>query len=152
MYNGIIHLSFLELSIIILRISIRELKVEKVVSQQYRAWSNWTDVQASLALYWWQRLITFIEYKVSCSRKTTAWELTGFEPMRLAILRLLVRRVSHSTTPPLPSIRKSPPPVFITSEVTRYYPVTRGDNQMIDDVIKNCCSVFNCLSLNNKNR
>ena len=27
--------------------------------------------------------------------------MTGFEPMRLAILRLLVRRVNHSTTPPL---------------------------------------------------
>ena len=31
----------------------------KLVSQQYRAWSDCTDVQAGLALYWWQRLITF---------------------------------------------------------------------------------------------
>ena len=28
----------------------------KLVSQQYRAWSDCTDVQAGLALYWWQRL------------------------------------------------------------------------------------------------
>ena len=31
----------------------------KLVSQQYRAWSDCTDVQAGLALYWWQRLFTF---------------------------------------------------------------------------------------------
>ena len=30
-----------------------------MVSQQYRALSNCTDVQAGLALYWWQKLITF---------------------------------------------------------------------------------------------
>ena len=29
----------------------------KLVSQQYRAWSDCTEVQAGLALYWWQRLI-----------------------------------------------------------------------------------------------
>ena len=27
----------------------------KSVSQQYRAWSECTDVQSGLALYWWQR-------------------------------------------------------------------------------------------------
>ena len=26
----------------------------QLVSQQYRAWSDCTDVQAGLALYWWQ--------------------------------------------------------------------------------------------------
>ena len=31
----------------------------KLVSQQYRAWSDCTDVQDGLALYWWQRLLTF---------------------------------------------------------------------------------------------
>ena len=31
----------------------------KLVSQQYRTWSDCTDVQAGLALYWWQRLLTF---------------------------------------------------------------------------------------------
>ena len=31
----------------------------KLVSQQYRAWSDCMDVQAGLALYWWQKLITF---------------------------------------------------------------------------------------------
>ena len=31
----------------------------KLVDQQYRAWSECTDVQASQALYWWQRLIAF---------------------------------------------------------------------------------------------
>ena len=30
-----------------------------LVSQQYRAWSDCTDVQTGLALYWWQRLISF---------------------------------------------------------------------------------------------
>ena len=30
-----------------------------MISQQYRAWSDCTDVQANLALYWWQRLISF---------------------------------------------------------------------------------------------
>ena len=36
---------------------VRELKNLKLVSQQYRAWSDFTDVQAGLALYRWQRLI-----------------------------------------------------------------------------------------------
>ena len=40
-----------------------------LVSQQYRTWSDCTDVQSGLALYWWQRLITFgvgrIRVKVS---------------------------------------------------------------------------------------
>jgi hypothetical protein len=26
----------------------------KLISQQYRAWSDCIDVQGSLALYWWQ--------------------------------------------------------------------------------------------------
>ena len=30
-----------------------------LVSHQYRAWSDITDVQTGLALYWWHRLITF---------------------------------------------------------------------------------------------
>ena len=29
----------------------------KLVSQQYRAWSDCTDVLAGLDLYWWQRLL-----------------------------------------------------------------------------------------------
>ena len=54
--NGVIHVPYLELSIIILR----DIKVRtwKLVSQQYRAWSDCMDLQAGLALYW-QRLITF---------------------------------------------------------------------------------------------
>ena len=44
----------------------------KLVSQQYRAWSDWTDVQAGLALYWWQGPLTFgvgrIRVKVSASQ------------------------------------------------------------------------------------
>ena len=31
----------------------------KSVSQQYRAWSDCTDVQTGLTLYWWQTIITF---------------------------------------------------------------------------------------------
>ena len=34
-------------------------EILKLVSQQIRAWSDYTDVQAGLALYWWQRLIIF---------------------------------------------------------------------------------------------
>ena len=48
-WNEIIHLTFLALSIIILEIS--RLKTW--------SWSECTDVQAGLALYCWQRLITF---------------------------------------------------------------------------------------------
>jgi hypothetical protein len=32
-----------------------KVKIFKLVSQQYRAWSDCTNVQADLALYWWQR-------------------------------------------------------------------------------------------------
>ena len=31
----------------------------KLASQQYRPWSDCTDVQPGLALYWWQKLIIF---------------------------------------------------------------------------------------------
>ena len=31
----------------------------KLVSQQYRAWSDCMDVRDGLALYWWQRHTTF---------------------------------------------------------------------------------------------
>ena len=56
--NGIIHLTFSALSIIIFRDI--KMKTWKLVSQQYRACSDYTDVQAGLALiYWWQRLPTF---------------------------------------------------------------------------------------------
>ena len=55
--NGIIHLPFLEQSVFIFR----DIKVRtwKLVSQQYRAWSNCTDVQSGLAVYWWHMLSTF---------------------------------------------------------------------------------------------
>ena len=54
--NVINHLQFLALSIIILGISWWKLEVGQ---PKYRAWSDCTEVQAGLALYWWQRLITF---------------------------------------------------------------------------------------------
>ena len=58
--NRIIHIPFLALSNIIFRdIKMKTLKLVKLVSQQYRAWSDCMDVQDGLALYWWQRLITF---------------------------------------------------------------------------------------------
>ena len=47
--NWIIRFPFLELSIINL----------KFVSQQYTSWSDCTDVQAGVALYLWQKLITY---------------------------------------------------------------------------------------------
>ena len=54
--NGLIHLQFLELFIIIFRdihYHFQGYQDEnlKLVSQQYRAWSDCTDVQAGLALY-----------------------------------------------------------------------------------------------------
>ena len=36
----------------------------KLVSQQYRTWSDSTDLQTGLALYWWQRLISFSSRRV----------------------------------------------------------------------------------------
>ena len=36
-----------------------KMKIWSLVSQQYRAWSDYMDVLAGLALYWRQRLITF---------------------------------------------------------------------------------------------
>ena len=58
--NRIIHLSLLEMlgvSIIIFR-DIR-MKLEVDEPTLYRTWSDYTNIQAGLALYWWQRLITF---------------------------------------------------------------------------------------------
>ena len=55
--NGIIRRPFLPLSIIIFE-GYQDENL-KMVSQQYRAWSDCTAVQAGLALYWWQRLIIF---------------------------------------------------------------------------------------------
>ena len=54
----------------------------KLFSQQYRDWSDCTDMQASLALYWWQRLITFSSDRIRakwmhCHTHTT--ELSHFK-------------------------------------------------------------------------
>jgi hypothetical protein len=46
--NELVQLPFLGLFII-------NFEYLKFVSQQYRAWSDCTDVQAGLALYWWPR-------------------------------------------------------------------------------------------------
>ena len=54
--NEIIHLPFLELFIIIFWGAYQDENL-KLIFQQYRAWSDQTDVQTGLALYWWQRLI-----------------------------------------------------------------------------------------------
>ena len=64
--NGIIHLPLLELSIIIFGIHDENLKL---VSQQYRALPDCMDVQAGLALYWWQRLITLSSSRVRVNEK-----------------------------------------------------------------------------------
>ena len=55
---GINHLTFWAWSIIIFRDN--KMKTWKLISQQYRAWSECTVVQAGMALYWLQRLINFI--------------------------------------------------------------------------------------------
>ena len=55
-FKRTINLSVLDLSITIYG----DIKMSLILaSQQYRAWSDCTDVQTGLALYWWQSLITF---------------------------------------------------------------------------------------------
>ena len=56
-FNEIILLTFLALTIFIFKGY--QGKNFKLVSQQYTGWSDCMDVQAGLALYWWQSLITF---------------------------------------------------------------------------------------------
>ena len=51
----------LELPVIILGISRENLKL---VSHQYKAWSDSKEAQNILALYWWQRLTTFGPNKI----------------------------------------------------------------------------------------
>ena len=38
---------------------------EKLVSQQYRAWHEYTEVQDGLTLYWWQRPFGFGRIRVN---------------------------------------------------------------------------------------
>ena len=45
----------------------------KLVSQQNRAWSDCTDVQTGLALYRWQRLITFDSSRIRVN-VTVHWQ------------------------------------------------------------------------------
>ena len=54
-FNGIIYLPFLELTIIIFK-DIR-MKTWKLICQQYKTWSECMDTQAGLALYLWQWFI-----------------------------------------------------------------------------------------------
>ena len=60
--NGIINLPFLEMSIIIYG----GYQGENIylASHKYGTWSDCTDVQAGLALYLWQRLITFVSSRI----------------------------------------------------------------------------------------
>ena len=46
----------------------------KLVSQQYRAWWDCTDVQAGLALYCWQRLITFGSGRISVNKVNVSYK------------------------------------------------------------------------------
>ena len=56
--------------------------MKKLVSQQYRAWLDCTDVQAGLALYWWQSLITFGVGRIRVN--------IGLLILRLADLEILI--------------------------------------------------------------
>ena len=40
----------------------------KLVSQEYRAWSDCMNVQAGLALYWWKRLITVSSSRIRANK------------------------------------------------------------------------------------
>ena len=42
-----------------------------LVGQQFRVWSDCTDVQAELTLNWWQRLITFGSSKIRVNINST---------------------------------------------------------------------------------
>ena len=55
----------MELSIIILGILDKNLKL---VSQQYRVWSDCTELQAGLTLYWLQRLIIFSDSRIRVNK------------------------------------------------------------------------------------
>ena len=58
-YNGVHSSCKLLLSTKIIKEKHVSLENFKLVSQQYRTWSDCMDVQDGLALYWQQRLITF---------------------------------------------------------------------------------------------
>ena len=65
-WNGIIHLQFLELSII----TFRDIKmwIYGLVSQQYRASSHCTIMQDSLVLCWWRRLIIQFQQNINVNK------------------------------------------------------------------------------------
>ena len=72
--NRIIHLQFLDLSIIIFWDFM--LENLQLVSQLNRVWSDCIGVQVCLALYWWQRLITFSSSKIMAKPMFIAWNKT----------------------------------------------------------------------------
>ena len=69
----------------------------KLVSQQYRAWSDCMDVQASLALNQWQRLITFSS-SLTCPRRVIPFEPSTKEPLNYYSKVPLLRPLKIKTT------------------------------------------------------
>ena len=72
-----------------------------MVSQQYKAWSDCTDVQADLALYWWQRLITFGVGRIRVNTDIRSYlptSMTVFNPTQSAlyVLTVLMLTVQYS--------------------------------------------------------
>ena len=80
LFNGIIHLPYLELFIII---SVYHDETLKLVSQQYRAWLDCMDVHAGLTLCWWQRVISFGSSRlmvkiINICQSCTKWPLCHY--------------------------------------------------------------------------
>ena len=92
--NRIIHLLFLKLFIIVFFI-----KMWKLVSQQYRAWSDCMDVQTDLTLHWWQGLTTCGSSRVRVKNGTffISFSLFPFIYCDWLLFKLRYYNVSGST-------------------------------------------------------
>ena len=84
--NGIFSFPFLKLFMIYFKGYLDDNL--KMISQQYIAWSDCTDVQAVLALYWWQRLITFGSNMIIVKHKTVMyWQREWTNRLHLRICK-----------------------------------------------------------------
>ena len=68
------------------------MKKLKLVSRQYRARSDCTDVQVGLALYWWQSLITFGVGKIRVNLTQSCFYEIYFRSINSACAVTSVRR------------------------------------------------------------
>ena len=59
---GTVHYHFMDIKI----------RTHRLVSHQYRVWSDCTYAQAGLALYWWQMLITFGSGRIRVNKEPSS--------------------------------------------------------------------------------